>query len=795
MARRAGVALVVCANLALAAGPPAHADSDGAMPGVSASAPDAGGLEDVIVYARRRAERVIDVPLAVTVLSGVQLQNQSAVLFEDIAREIPNVRMVSSPQSVSALDVTMRGQTVNRSAITFDPAVGLYIDGVYVANGQGAMGTLLDIDAVEVVRGAQGTLFGRNNTGGSISLRTRRPELDTYDGEVAASAGNYRAYMGRAIVNVPIADSLALRVAVQSNDRAGFGSSIGSGQGNYENQHRYQLRAGVLWKPAAGTEAYFTYERFHADEVGAVLHPLAGPAPGTLVAQIGGALAQFPIPGLPTVSFPSDPFQTASGYGAYDRSQTDAFHLTLTQDLPGIAKAKLILGYRRLSASAALDVDASTLPLADTALSNTSAQKSAELQFSGNADDARLDWVAGAYWFRDHGGAPSVQAPASPTFLAALNAVSQATGGQVNLTPYFSPLPVYDQNVATNTSAAGFVHLEYAVTRSWSIAGGVRRTGDRRELDENSYVNVPQLGQQCTILDATAPPPFQIQGPCPELHKSVSYGFWSWELATRLRLSERINAYARAGRSQRSGGWNAPLATLQDTPFRPEQLTDFEVGLKAQPFGEALMVNAALFYGRYDDMQRLLARLNPDGTPVTLVTNAGRARVSGAELEAAWHLNANTSVRGSAGYTDAKYQTFDYQPLPGGAVQDLSRNSFYQTPRAQASIGAAYRLPIARGVAGCDLDYAWQDRVQFNVINDFNYQRAYGTLNARASFGSVDSVWEVALFATNVTDRRYAYTGGTLGAPFAPAPTIAWQVPGAPRLYGIEAVARFGARR
>ena len=368
-------------------------------------------LEEVIVHARRRDERLADVPVAVTVVSGEELRQQSAVLFEDIGRNVPNTRMVSSPQSVSALDVTMRGQTVNRSAIVFDPAVGLYVDGVYVANGQGAMGTLLDIDDVEVVRGAQGTLFGRNNTGGSISLYTHRPELGRVSTEIAASAGDYSSFMGRAILNLPVGDQFAVRLAFQDNERDGFGTSVGNGQGNFENQRRHQARLGALWAPSEHTDAYFTYEHFEANETGALLHPLAGPT-GTLVSQLGNLFSMFPVPGLPTISFPADPYLGAGNYHAFDVAKTDALHLTVKQSFADGLAAKLILGYRHLDSSTALDVDASTLPLADTTLYNTSNQKSAELQLSGKSLGNQLDWVTGVYWFRDNGSAPSVQSPA-----------------------------------------------------------------------------------------------------------------------------------------------------------------------------------------------------------------------------------------------------------------------------------------------------------------------------------------------------------------------------------------------
>lgn len=773
--------------------------SSGATPAVLAEASGAsagaGGLEEVIVHARRRTERLEDVPLAVTVIDGRQLEAQSAVTFQDVGRGVPNVRMVSSPQSVSALDVTMRGQTVNRSAIVFDPAVGLYIDGVYVANGQGAMGTLLDIDDVELVRGSQGTLFGRNNTGGSISFLTHRPDLERYSAELSASGGNYAAGMGRAIVNLPVSSDFAVRLAYQVNSREGFGSSVASGQNNFANQHRYQARLGALWTPAAGTEAYFTYEHFEANEVGALLHPLTGPAPGTLISQIGTLLSQFPIPGLPSVTFPSGPYQTDGSYPAFDHAKTDALHLTVTQHLNDTLVAKLIAGYRRVTASTSLDVDASPLPLADTTLFNESNQKSLELQLSDKALGGRLDWVGGLYWFRDNGGAPSVQAPASAAFLGALNQISQATGGQVNLSPYFSPVPVYERNSVVNGSGAAFLHAQYTLTPDLTLAAGVRRTRDERELDENSYADVPQFGQNCTILDLSAPPPYGITGPCPAIHKSVGYGFWSWELSAGYRVAEHVHAYARIGRSQRSGGWNAPLSALQDAPFRPEQLTDYEVGLKSDLWGGALSLNGDVFYGHYDDMQRLLARLNPDGTPVTLVTNAGRARVSGAELEAVLRPVERGSLHASFGWTDARYQSFDYQPLAGGPSEDLAHNAFYQTPRFNASLAAMVEVPTPAGPVRVSADYAWQSRVEFNVINDFNAQSAYGTLNARVALEGHSKAWELALFGNNLTDQRYAYTGGTLGAPLSPSPTISWQVPGAPRTYGIEGTVRWAVAR
>src|SRR5215472_11900508 len=777
--------------LGLGLGAPLGASADELPAPAAASATDTNQLQEIIVYARRRAEPIEATPLAISVRSGEELRESSAVLLDDVGRDVPNVHMYASPQSVSALDVTMRGQTVNRSAIVFDPAVGLYVDGVHVANGQGAMMTLLDIDSVEVLRGSQGTLFGRDNTGGSILLLTHRPDLDQPAGELATAVGDYGKVMTRMIANLPVNGTLGLRFAIQSDDRNGYGSSDSSGQRNLANQSRYQARFGALWKPDAATDVYLTYEHFEATETGAILHPLAGPAPGTLVAQLGQALAPFAmIPGIPTVSFPTNPYQTDGNFLASDNASTDNLQLTAAHTLDGGPTLKLILGYRHLDATTALDVDASTLPLADSTLINTSNQTSAELQLNDKAFGGRLDWVGGLCWFRDTGSAPSVQAPASPEFLGAIGQVAALTGGALDLTPFFSPLPVYEQNSVLNRSIAAYLHGEYQLLPDWYVAAGLRRTEDRRDLEENDYVDVPGFGQNCTITGA---PP----GPCPPISESVSYSFWSWDLSTHYRITPELNVYARAGRSQRSGGWNAPVSSLQDQPFRPEQLTDYELGLKADLLGGALLVNADVFYGNYDDMQRLLAEL-VNGTPATLVTNAGRAHISGAELETRWRVTRAFSLQGSFGYTDARYQSFVYQPVPGGPVADLSGNDFYQTPRTQASLAAICDIPTAAGDVTVRADYAWQDKIQFNVINDFNFQPSYGTLNGRVALTSPSRSWELAVFGTNLTDQHYAYTGGTVEA-FAPGPgglpvptpTIAWNIPGAPRMLGVEGTYRW----
>jgi iron complex outermembrane recepter protein len=728
-------------------------------------------LEEVIVTARRRVEKLSEVPLAESVLTGVELQQQSATRIEDALREAPNVLAFRSARSTSALEVTMRGQSALPSSIVYDPAVGLYIDGVYVANGQAAMGTLLDIDRVEIVRGAQGTLFGRNNTGGSISLYTNRPDMRGYSEEVALSAGSRNLFEGRLIENIPLGAGLAVRLAYQYNGHDGWGSSIVTGQHDLMNQRRQQLRLAALWQPNESFDAHFTYERFSANEAGALLHPL----PDSIVAQL-----------IPGDVVPADFYQTDTGRIQRDVALTEALQLTLTQQFSPNLQAKLIFGYRELHATNNYDADAMAAPIADVDLFSTSFQKSAELQFGGHNQHHDVDWVAGLYAFRDNGSADSNLAP--DTLL------SEVTG--------IPAVPTIETNKVVNRSVAAFVHNEWRVAGPWSLAAGARYTSDHRFLQDNAYwdLSPSQPAQYCTIVTDPVnaiPLGALTGGACPLIQREVAYHYWSWELVNRYRFSEQLMAYLRAGRAQRSGGWNVPFNSLLDAPFRPEELTDLELGLKASTLDGRLTLNAAAFTGRYTEMQRLLAQL-VGGTPVTTVINAGRARVDGFELESAVKPSRAFAMHASFGWTDARYTQF-IDPVTG---TDESGNSFYMTPRFAWSVVGTYDIPVGSGTVRLRADYFWRDRVEFNVYQDPNFpafQRPVGLLNTRASFTDRSQAWELALFATNLADRRYAYIGGSINAgistPAMPVlPVASWEAAGDRRLIGVQATYRVASR-
>jgi len=738
----ASFVLSALAALGASAAAPARADAT-----ADASAPSPYNLQEVVVTARRREEKLQDVPLAESVRTGTDLIEQNAVLLEDLAEGVPNVLAFTSARSVSALEITIRGQTALPSEIVYDPAVGLYVDGVYVAEGQGAMATLLDVDSVEIVRGTQGTLFGRNNTGGSISIHTHRPDLTDYSAEFALAGGNMGLFAARAILNIPLSSSFGLRFAYQDNSHEGWGSSIVTGQSNMMNQHRYEARAGALFEPNDSFSAYLTYERFYANEAGALAHPLAG----TQASMVPGVI------------IPDDFYQTDAGKLVQDTATVDSWMLTLADHFSDAFAAKLILGYRDMTATNDFDADATILPIADVLLPNTSHQKSAELQLSGATPGKAFDWVGGLYYFRDSGSADSNLAPGLS-----------------------SPFPTIDNNQVVNTSEAAYLHGEWHLGRGWSVSGGARYTDDGRSIADNAYQQLPpgppgSPSEFCTILDANTGLPlgFETGGPCPAINQDAHFHYWSWEASTQYAFNPDLMTYFRAGRAQRSGGWNVPLNEYPATPFQPEQLTDFEIGIKANQLGGRLTLTADVFTGNYDNLQRLLAILI-NGTPTTIVINAGQARVSGFEFEGGWAATNSLRLQGSFGYTDAKYTTFI-----GPQGQDLASNQFYMTPKFDAALSAIYTKPVSLGKVLVRADYEWRDAVQFNVVNDFNNSPAVGLLNARVSLTSASGALEAAFFGTNLTDKRYAYIGGTIVNPGGP-PVASWQAAADRTLYGVE---------
>lgn len=701
--------------------------------GAARTAPS-GGIEDIVVTARRRAESLQKVPVAVTAVTSAELEARSTGSISEVAAFTPNLRFSESSRGGVISNVTLRGQSNVNNTIANDPAVGIYFDEVYVARSAGALFTAVqDMESVEVLRGNQGTLFGRNSTGGAILLTPKRPDLNEIEGSFQASYGNLDRVELGAVLSAPLMEGkLGIRGSILSTKRDGIGRSLTTGVDSYGDRDRISGRVALRWQPVDDLTLDLTYDISRVHETGSSSRNLLQPVPAGIDFD-------------DTLSGVADPRTRAKVQGYAARAV-----YTVAPEL----ELKTIVSYRKVKFNNDRDVDGLPINSVDSRLIGHQDQTTVELQASGQFQVGAsalqsLNYVAGFYYFTEK-------------------------GLDLGITPLSAATPRNSSTDGKNDSIAGYGQVEFQFTEAISAFAGVRRTRDKRALSVTTITN-----GVCNL--AGNPPGCAFSG-------SAKYAFWSWNLGGRIALSPDINVYARASKGQRSGG-------LDDTPtdiasFRPEQLQDYEIGLKADLFDRHLRTNLALFTGNYDDIQRTVLLVDANNVPYSSVFNAAKARVRGIELEATVQPIDMLRFSGSLGYTDAKYKRFvDTRPGPNNG-KDASGNRFSQVPKWTYSLSADLNVPTEIGQFQGRVDYNHQSEVFFEVFNTAVLrQKGYSLINARVSYtpevaGRFEP--ELALFAKNIGNTRYNVDGVSFGVGNA---TVFRDTN--PRTYGAEVKVRF----
>ncbi|MGE0386540.1 MAG: TonB-dependent receptor [Gammaproteobacteria bacterium] len=708
----------------------------------------AESIEEVVVHARKRAETVADIPLAITAITADALAQQSISQIYDVAKSAPNVFVKPAAGGHAGVEVSMRGQLVSQSNVQVDSPVGIYFDDVYVAQTKGAAVGMFDLQGVEISRGVQGTLFGRNNTGGAIVFYTRKPELGSYAAELSGTYGTNDTMRGHFIGNLPIGDTLAVRVGYSNMQQDPQGQSVRTGAG-FSGQDQQLWRLSALWQPNERVSAHVVYENNAIDQE--VVNRRAIPGTNIATALLAGTRNGLNTSGLqiPAATlFPSDFHDNSWNFVPdNDHVSVNFYRGTLSAELMPNLMAKVVVGYRTMNAAGGFDVDATpALNLESFHFGGGSQQFTVEPQISGKLFDDRLDWVAGYFHFEDDGNLRS------NTFAYAVNNANPAS-------PIRNKVAIDEKSL--NESDAGYVHGEYALTPAWKIAAGVRYTVDTRELTPNRVFN-PQTTNLCLVrLRTASPAPAAAPGGgCLDTTVTTDFDYWSWEASSHYRFNDQWSAYVRFGQGQKSGGYNTPLFALDAPAFKPEELNDYEFGVKASGLaGGTLGFSAAYFYGDYGNMQRLITvRLPGAGaTTQTLTLNAGAATIQGIEVQFDWTPTDRLTVTGSTGWLDASYDEFIATDITApGTGFDLSGQPFYYAPENSAYLGASYEIPLAAGKLRIGGGWRYQSDTSLAVIAYANAgQDAYSVFDARATWFSPDGRWEVSLFGTNLTDEEY----------------------------------------
>ena len=651
---RSLTALAACISFVLTAGT-AQAQTGAATSGQGTNQ-GAATLEEIVVTAEYRSERLQETPLAITALSGDSLTERGIDNLADVTKAAPNVTLFQANAAYGkTMAASIRG--IGQGDFNFASAeqgVGIYVDDVYFANTFGSMFDLLDVDRVEVLRGPQGTLFGKNSIGGAIRLVSKQPTGDD-SGFAEVTVGDYNRREVRAGFDVAlIKDVLMLRVSGLSKDRSGYvdridyacahPSTAGSlpvqqlGEGNCTQGTEggvdvKGLRAQLRWVPNDVVEdkleaSVIDDNSEAAAEVMVVADPAISPAmtafnTNVLIPKYGIPYDQrFQTGGTyNTYSTFYDPF-TGTSYPAVNTVHEWSTSNVLTWAITPQFQLKSITAAQGWWGNFSDDQDNSPMALAWAYNLLDHRQFTQEFQLTGKAFDNKLDWAAGAFYFYGYSlnrGHIDLNFDFAGVVIPGLTSGT----GFFNPGPPFNGQPVLGFNQddpAYTTDKAGFLQGTYAFTDQLHLTAGARYTTEDKNYTFNHYnplIDVPN-----PILDLR-----DVEG-------RTSYDHVDWKAALDYLWTPDLMTYASATTGFRGGGFNPrPFNNLQIASYKPEKLTEFEVGVKSEWLDHRLRANRAGYYGLYRDVIVTSQRLDASGAPFTAPENVGSADITGGEFE------------------------------------------------------------------------------------------------------------------------------------------------------------------
>lgn len=737
-------------------------------------------LEEITVTARRREESLQDAPISVTALSGDALRELGIADLRGIANATPNMEFSYAGNGSGGgnfAQVFLRGIGQPDFIITKDPGVGIYIDGVYLARAPGSVLELLDVERIEVLRGPQGTLFGKNTIGGAVLVTTKKP-TNELSGVAQAAVGSYdRVDLSGSLSFPLVEDKLAIRVSALSRTQDGyykrlayeegpatqFGSDISREAGN--NTDRQSGRMSLMWTPTENFELMLsgdvTKERQDAVEYQMIATPNF---PNAISPNISAYNQFYATPrGLPTYGpqwITTEPWTTYSTWPGYNNSDVWGTSLSMTWDA-GPVEVKSITAYRDLFVQSKGDADGTPAEIVSSGgIDISQHQFSQELQISGESFNDTLNWVAGLWYFEEK--ARDTQrsrqqaglfealeaAPANsltPTILPRGCAAPCLLGGVGNPNHRRLENSRSGSRLMQNSSYAAFAHATYEFTSQWSLTAGVRLSHEEKEFDYYELLPLSGRVNFDTYANNPAVP-------------TDEWDIFTPKLSLEYKPADDVLLYVQGSTGFKAGGYNgrpAIAAALQS--FDEEELTSYEAGIKSQWLDNRLRLNGAVFFSEYTDIQ--VTRLPPDLPGVRLEENAGDGETLGFELEAMFVPVAGLNLGASIGYQD-----FELTSLEEGvqlACQLECKLPF--APELTANLSAAYTLALGTlGDLTMRLDYKFSDDYFIDADNtDAVAQDAYDWLDGRIALAAPSGDWEVFVGGTNLTDEPVIANGVT----------------------------------
>lgn len=676
-------------------------------------------LEEITVTARKISENLQRVPVAVTSFGGTELGRQGIEDITELQQRLPNTTLQVSRGTNSTLTAYVRGIGQQDPLWGFEPGVGIYIDGVYIARPQGAVLDVLDVERIEVLRGPQGTLYGKNTIGGAVKYETKRLSGDP-SFYLEGRYGSYNQMDAKITGQLPVvADKLFFGFGGATLNRDGFGSFLS--QGNKENYNK-SLLTGRLKLEFHPTENFFMR--------------LSGDITQDNSNSKGGhRLTPSLITGEPVLD---NVFDTAAGADVDSKVRTRGLSLHMEWQMSDHWTAKSISAYRSGDSDGVIDFDNTALSSADVAGFYEDHQSSQELQFSYIGE--KLKAVSGLYYYDGE------------------------SCGQFNLLLGLAPpigLTLENSGCVDTRSYAIYAQGTYYVTDKLSVTLGGRYTRDEKEADvfQGIFLGLKMMNDEGLLIL-----------PNSDFVNDHAWSRFSPHVGVEYQAQDDLLLYASYKNGFKSGGIdmraNQRLLASANEPYNPEIVDAFEIGLKSEVWDSRLRLNLAGFYNKYKEQQITVQRVTDTGLElVSQVINAGRSEMKGLELEAVAAVTADLSLTMTVGFIDADFTKGAFFDPNLGEVVDISENFVVSnTPEWSSNVGFSYRREVADWMMNVVGNWAWRSSIHIFEIPSQLDTPGYGLVNLGVTFTSPEDKWNIGLHGKNIFDKEHRIAGYNFAA-------------------------------
>ena len=768
------------------------------------AASEAPAEPEIIVTAARREQSLQNVPIAVTAVSSEQLVRANITSTADLLRVVPTMQITTTNSETGGSTIRIRGVGTAGNNVGLEGAVGVFIDGVYRQRSGLAMNNMFDIDRIEVLRGPQGTLFGKNTSAGAITITPKTPRIGVFDAMVKAGVGNYDNRELEGMINIPVADNLALRVSGAFQRRDGFIKDVGTGERS-QSLDRMLYRGMLLWEPTDRISWRVTADYSEKnEECCAAVYRIVGAATVLQTSLVPGAVVPLGQRDR-SISTPGRPYAD----NTKDFGVSSHLAIKLGDDIT----FKTILAHREFDGFNSVDADFGAADILYQSSDVDQELNSFEATLNGNW--GRLDWLVGGYYSDE-----SIDYRQATTYGADVKRfVTALTGGAISPATAAALYPTGGGNTGSVFSQDSegysfFTHNQFQFTDRFGAFVGVRYNHEKKNGGLASYTtNSPSCGGgpfngQGAAAPAGLPGALRLLCPRPTTHSVIDESEVTGTAGLNFKLTDDIMAYVSYSHGYKAGGINldrdAAASVLGINPgsglvvgtqaqvneavkFKPELSDSYELGIRSQFFDRALTVNATYFHTDYDDFQ-----LNNFNGIAFSIVNAGTVKSRGFEVEGSWRAAEGLSFTYGVSHVIARWGNepvlqFDppdnAAPLPPNLP--LAGRILNNAPKWSISSGVHYEHGLGDKLRGfVDLGASYRSSIIAGA--NLNAAKAEGDLlllNGRIGLvRDGDNGWEIALWGTNLTNRYYAivafdslFQNGSIS-----------EFPGVPRTYGLS---------